>query len=283
MDTVVIKQRKNPSALPGFEQLGFHLHPDTNSEFPIPFVNGKFDTGLDKTPDKKSYFEDLLLGGQSFESIAGQEFLNNFIIDLSHDETIMPDNPMNQFKIHLLNYHNGFGLIKVTDKPSGPIDTFLFEMVDQRKELTERVTKKQVFIKAGALLQDMWEKEPHKVLLLGKFLFEVNSGIETPEAAYDKIADYIENYGQAQHFLRIVDTDLEMMEVTVDVKNAIMKNIIRMENNRYVNFVTKTIMGKNMEEVVRFCLDPKNQDEYGSGASSDGAYTIKSQLKNSLR
>ena len=279
--SIVIKQRNNENKTPGFENVGFNLHPDCVSSIPIPFVNGKFQLGLDNQPELKKYFEEGL--GVTFDSEAGQEFLNEFYIDVDHAETILNDSVLSKFKLHLIKTHNGFGMIKYGDATSGPVDTFLFEVVDEKADTEQRVTKKITLATAQAKLLDMWENKRHKLLLFAKYTFSEQSGIENDTAAYDKLSNFIQEIGNAKTFLRNLEVPDEQMDLDVTIKTAIAKNIIRYQDGRYVNHVNGTPLGRNFEEISIYLANPVNQDELGDGSDTDKPYTIKAQLKNSLR
>lgn len=278
--SVVIKQIKKPNEIPGFEQLGFLVHPDCQSEMEIPLVNGKYNIGLNGKPELKKYFEDSF--GFSFDSPAGQEFLDNFRIQISHSDTILPDSPTTRFTVHLLNHLNGMGFIKTSKKIDGPVDTFVFEIYDEKAEQGDRVNKKTIMLTAASKLQDIYDNKRSLIVLIAKFLFESASEIDSEVIAYDKLSDYIMEFENAKHFLKQIEVDVEHMDLVATVKEAIAKNIIRYENGYYVNFVTKTRFGKNPEEIVTYFSNPANQDEYGTG-TNDAPYTIKAQLKNSLQ
>lgn len=274
----IIKQKEQENPRTGYENLGFTVHPDCSSTLVIPFIGGKY--VLNMTPDKQDHFENLL--GVKFDTPEGIKFLDDFSIEISHTDCILGNTPIDQFKKHLLVSSNGFGLVKVGDI-TGPVDNTVFEFFDEEKNTEKRVNKKQLLNEAVAALQELWNNKRTQITLFAQYLLEINSGITNEIVAYDKLTDYITQEANASRFLRAIKEDLEHIDLVVTIKQAVAVAVIRSINGKYQNPVTNTAYGKTIEEVVSFFSNPANQDELGTGAANDEAYTIKAQLRNSLR
>lgn len=281
--SAIIKQLKPQNQITGFEGLDFSVFPDCESRIAIPFVHGKFDIGLDgkENEEKRKYFEKAF--GVTFDSPDGEAFLNDHEIPIDHNLTILPKNPTNEFNLHLLKYHKGFGIVKMDEAHSGPIDSWIFELADDDKDREKRITQKQILFEAGANLNKMYEEDRARLLLVANYLLDTYNGAETESVAYDRMSEFIENYKNAALFIKTCKQDTDILDTHVTIKRAIALNIIRMVDGRYINVGTKNVLGKNFDEIVEFCLNPANQDEYGTGKTTDPSYTIKSLLKSSPR
>ncbi len=281
-----IKQRTSNNNPKGFDQLGFVLFPDCTSEVEIPFINNRFITGFENNLEKKKYFEDRL--GVRFDTEQGQEFLDNYRIRFNHEINIKGSSPFDEFDLWLIKANNGFGLIKIGEEESPTEDT-IFVFFDEEKEMIESVTRKSIVNRAAREIEDLWDGNRAKLVLIAKYLFEVNSGISSELIAYNKLTDFISldkpvrNAENAQIVLRAFKADPDYMDTTVDTKTAIAKNIIRFSDGWYVNHITQTKLGRNIEDTITFLNNPQNQDEFGTGGAEDSVHTIKAQLKNSLR
>ena len=275
----VIRQKKQENPIPGYENLGFTVHPDCQSGLAIPFIKGEYQ--LKMTPEQKEYYEGIL--GLQFDSVDGQRFLDNFMLNIEHGEHILGNSPIDEFSKHLLVAHKGFGIVKTSDDETGPVDTTIFEFFDEEKNLTVRVNKKQAVNEAVATMQNLWDTKRSKLVLLAQYLLEVNSGVTNEITAYDRISDYIQNVDNAVRFLRASNEDIEHIDLVVTVKQAVNFAVIRSVNGKFQNAVTQTPYGRTIDEVVSFFSNPANQDELGTGTGNDEPYTIKHQLKNSNR
>jgi len=285
--SIVIKQRVAHNNPKGFEEIGFAIFPDCSSEVQIPFVNNKYVLGFDGETEKQQYFEGLL--GVKFDTPEGLEFLDNYRITFNHEINILGSSPKNEFDIHLIKANKGFGLIKMTDEDEGPVDNTIFQIFDEKKEMDSKITKKAIIYEAISEIQKLWDGNRIKLVLVAKYLFEINAGVTSEQIAYDKLTDYVQvdktirSAENAQRVLKALKVDSDYMDAVVDTKTAMAKNIIRLVDGWYVNHATQTKLGRNLEDTVIFLNNPNNQDEFGTGGVSDSPHTIKTQLKNSLR
>jgi hypothetical protein len=276
--STIIKQRTPQNPIKGYEKLGFSVHPDAVSTFIIPFVNGKYDLKL--TPEQIEYHENRL--GVKFNTPDGQEFLDNFSFEVTHNDFVLGASPRDEFIAHLIQAHKGFGLIK-TGEISGPVDNTIFEIFDESKNLENRVNKKQAINEAIALLQDLWTNKRSLTVLYANYLLEVSSGVVNEITAYDRLSEYVTTQDNAIRFVRALKEDIEHIDLVVTIKQAIDYAVIRSVNGKYENAVTRTVYGRNIDEILTFFSNPANQDELGTGTNGDESYTVKAQIKNSNR
>ena len=277
---ILITQRKPENPLPGFEELDYLVFPACNSNLIIPYVGGKYQLGFEyNSPEAKSW-EKLL--GVKFDTPEGQAFLDNYTIDLNHDSTIITQTPKGRFDLHLIKVHNGFGVIKLDDAEVGPSDPYIFELKDVEKEQDKHYTKVRVKNEAIAELEKLDQSSKQKLILIAKYIFEINSGINTDVIAYNRLDAYISQSDQnAAYFLRALKVDSNYMDTVVTTKEAMSRNIIRLSGKHYINYATGNILGKTFEEVVEHLNDPTNIQELGTGLKGDDPTSIKMQLKNS--
>lgn len=278
---MIIRPLKKGIDMEGFRELGFSIIPEGFSEIPIPMINGKYNLQWETHQKEKEEFEKQF--GFTFESAEGRDFLDNFVIRIDHDETIMPDTTLTKFAKYVIEVNNGFGFIKYDGYKEGAVDTTRFELYDENTEITNRVTRKTLINTAIAEFQTLWETKRPLITLIARYIFDANSGIKTDIAAYDKLSIFIEEYDGAKKFLSAAKENPETMDLVVTVKEAILKNIIRLDKHNYINYATKNVLGRNFDEVVAFLGDPANQDEMGLGTTDDASYSIKAQLKNANR
>lgn len=277
--TVFITQRKSDSVLPGFEDLDFSVLPNCVSSLVIPFVGNRYQIGLEKGSKEYKYFEEKL--NVIFDSPEGQEFLDNYEIVLDHELTILQNTPKGEFDLHLLKYHKGFGVVKMDENVVGPVDSYVFELKDEKREQDKKYTQLRVKNEAVAALEDLNTSSKARLRLIAEYLSEPTSGISTDIIAYNRLSDFIlENKDNAARFLRALKEDSDLIDTTVTVKQALSRNIIRMVNRNYINVATQNVLGRNFEEVVEFLNAPENRLELGNGKETDEPYSIKMQLRN---
>jgi hypothetical protein len=279
--TLFITQRKNENPLPGWEELDYSVFPSCQSSLVIPFVNNRYQIGLEKGTKEYDYFERIL--NVQFDSPEGQQFLDNYEITLDHETTVIQNSPKGEFDLHLLKYHNGFGIIKMQDDPfdNSPTDPYLFELKDEKREQDKKYTQLRVKNEAIAALEKLNVSSKEMLTLTAEYLFEPTAGISTDIIAYNRLSDYILASDQnAARFLRAIKEDPKNVDTNVIVKRAMSRNIIRMVNRNYINVATQNVLGRNFEEVVEFLNAPENIIELGTGDPKDEPYSIKYQLKN---
>lgn len=272
--------------LMGLENFGFSVFPGCSTNFEIPWINGRPNIGLTEKKDKdlKDKFEKFW--GVEFESERGREFLANYEIRINHDiEAFDPDkNLKDAWDLHLIQVNNGMGIIAVNDDVVNEVavNNFKFKLTDENKDLEAKITKKQITLKAGAKLQELYESNTNRIVLFAKYIFPAGSGIATKNLAFSRLEEFIsKNTNSAEKFLEVVKLEPEYLETVVKVKEAIFRGIIRVGvDGKYILSMSGTVLGRSEEEVIQFCLNPSNVDIVGTGGKTDTPSSLTSQLND---
>jgi len=284
---ITIKQLKSSpdDKLMGLEKNGLMVFPNCQSHFEIPMIQGVPYIGQNKEEYKEAIkrFEEYF--NQDFSSKEGIEWLKNYVVVIDHD--LNGYNPMNvedQFILHILKVHKGFGIVAINsvELDEAPISTFQFILSDDNKDLEARVNKKEIKLSAFTKLSDLWNSNTGRLITLAKYLFSANSGIgQNKQLAFDKLEDFISKSTEnANIFLRATQQDPEYVETVVDIKDAIYRGIVRKENDgQYKLHANGTSLGRTEDEVIHFLMKSENKDLLGYGLEDDQPYSIKSQLK----
>lgn len=286
--SVVLKQMPPDSndMLMGLENFGYSIFPGCSTGFEIPIVNGKHNIGLDgpKDKEKRKKFETFF--GVEFDSDRGREFLEQYEITVKHDiEAFDPEkNIRHEWDLHLMKVNNGMGIIAVSDEilENTPVNNFKFKLTDENRDLEAKITKKQITLKAGAKLQELYESNTNRIVLFAKYIFPAGSGIATKNLAFSRLEDFIsKNTNNAEKFLEVVKLEPEYLETVVKVKEAIFRGIIRIgPDGKYILSMSGTVLGRSEEEVIQFCLNPSNIDIVGTGGKTDAPSSLTSQLND---
>ena len=272
--------------LMGLENFGFSVFPGCSTNFEIPWINGRPNIGLTDKKDKdlKDKFEKFW--GVEFESDRGREFLASYEIRINHDiEAFDPEkNLKDAWDLHLIKVNNGMGIIAVDDDVVNEVavNNFKFKLTDENKDLEAKITKKQITLKAGAKLQELYESNTNRIVLFAKYIFPAGSGIATKNLAFSRLEDFIsKNTNNAEKFLEVVKLEPEYLETVVKVKEAIFRGIIRIGvDGKYILSMSGTVLGRSEEEVIQFCLNPSNIDIVGTGGKTDAPSSLTSQLND---
>lgn len=272
--------------LMGLENFGFSVFPGCSTNFEIPWINGRPNIGLTDKKDKdlKDKFEKFW--GVEFESDRGREFLASYEIRINHDiEAFDPEkNLKDAWDLHLIKVNNGMGIIAVDDDVVNEVavNNFKFKLTDENKDLEAKITKKQITLKAGAKLQELYESNTNRIVLFAKYIFPAGSGIATKNLAFSRLEDFIsKNTNNAEKFLEVVKLEPEYLETVVKVKEAIFRGIIRIGvDGKYILSMSGTVLGRSEEEVIQFCLNPSNIDIVGTGGKTDTPSSLTSQLND---
>lgn len=272
--------------LMGLENFGFSVFPGCSTNFEIPWVNGRPNIGLTDKKDKdlKDKFEKFW--GVEFDSERGREFLATYEIKINHDiEAFDPEKNMKDaWDLHLIKVNNGMGIIAVDDDVLNEVavNNFKFKLTDENKDLEAKITKKQITLKAGAKLQELYESNTNRIVLFAKYIFPAGSGIATKNLAFSRLEDFIsKNTNNAEKFLEVVKLEPEYLETVVKVKEAIFRGIIRIgPDGKYILSMSGTVLGRSEEEVIQFCLNPSNIDIVGTGGKTDAPSSLTSQLND---
>ena len=272
--------------LMGLENFGFSVFPGCSTNFEIPWINGRPNIGLTDKKDKdlKDKFEKFW--GVEFESDRGREFLASYEIRINHDiEAFDPEkNLKDAWDLHLIKVNNGMGIIAVDDDVVNEVavNNFKFKLTDENRDLEAKITKKQITLKAGAKLQELYESNTNRIVLFAKYIFPAGSGIATKNLAFSRLEEFIsKNTNNAEKFLEVVKLEPEYLETVVKVKEAIFRGIIRIgPDGKYILSMSGTVLGRSEEEVIQFCLNPSNIDIVGTGGKTDAPSSLTSQLND---
>ena len=272
--------------LMGLENFGFSVFPGCSTNFEIPWINGRPNIGLTDKKDKdlKDKFEKFW--GVEFESDRGREFLASYEIRINHDiEAFDPEKNMKDaWDLHLIKVNNGMGIIAVDDDVLNEVavNNFKFKLTDENRDLEAKITKKQITLKAGAKLQELYESNTNRIVLFAKYIFPAGSGIATKNLAFSRLEEFIsKNTNNAEKFLEVVKLEPEYLETVVKVKEAIFRGIIRIGvDGKYILSMSGTVLGRSEEEVIQFCLNPSNIDIVGTGGKTDAPSSLTSQLND---
>lgn len=286
MSSVTIKQiAPDPTQnLMGLENFGLSVFPGCSTGFEIPWINGKPNIGLEGKNDKelKDKFEKFW--GVKFDSAEGKTFLANYEISLRHDiESFAPENnTKDEWDLHILRVNKGMGLVAVDEESFEKIavNTFKFRITDENRELEQKVTKKQTTVKALSKLGELFDSNTNRLVLLAKYLYPAGSGIAKKTLAFSKLEELItQNISNAEKFIEASKLEPEYINTVVKVKDAMFRGIIRVgQDGRYMLSMTGTVLGRNEEEVIQYCLNPANSDIVGIGSKDDKPYSLASQL-----
>lgn len=281
-----IKQAPSTSFKLGLEKTGLQYFEITSSSYEIPFIGGKWQHGL--TEDEKEIVENHY--GHKFEDPASNSFWGDISFPLDH--TIqginLKENPEDLLLVGVLKYMK---IISPTvEDAHSPMSGYGFMVTDEDKEEEMKAT---LYERTDSAISNLLEIKKTKKYLLAfaKYLLPPSIGIgDDTNRAYTKIRDFLDlklktslnpsKKAALSVFENTLNVDKGVLYTTVDFKEALKKNIIRVNGDNYFfNVSSGTQLGKNEEECVRFLMNPKNQDELGTGNKNDKNYSIRYQLK----
>ena len=161
-----------------------------------------------------------------------------------------------------------------------------FLLVKDGEDVKLNMQKIQKINSAVMFLENMYQKDKEKLVIMAKYLLPINTtlGISV-ETAYMELDKYIKNntmFNQDPEdiFLKAVETDEELINVTVIFKEALTKNVIRksVATNEYIEVMTNTPLGKTEQQVVENLMSPDFSDILGFGLDSDAPTSIRRQI-----
>ena len=160
---------------------------------------------------------------------------------------------------------------------------FPFELIDENKETDQKHSRVTIRNEAIAALQELSIKSKEKMVKIAKYLFNLNAEI-TDKNAYIKLDEFILSKGSnAEMFLQTLKLDPEWVETTVLVKDAMNAGFIRRgEDQYYINVASQIKMGRSIEEITKYLMNPDNQDQLGTGSKNDQPYSLRTQFKNRI-
>lgn len=281
MANIILKQAPTDKFRLGLEKEGLQMFESSYSTYEIPHYKGKFQHGLspDDTKKVEEYFQ------RSFTDPSDFEFWSNYQIEIKH--TIVPldlNNPRDMLHLSVLKK------LKVAapslEEAKNQMANYLFVIHNDQEEQEVKAT---LYEKVDAAIVELakLKSTPKHLLGVAKYILPINIGIgQNTSMAYAKLRELINgdltdtrNNGVNQ-FNKALALDKKLLYATVDFRSAVRRNIIRKNSKQYFfNPMSQTVYGKNEVEAIKFLMNPKNQDELGTGTKSDTNFSIRSQLK----
>lgn len=254
----------------------------TESTFEIPYVKKKWLHGLRSNKEIQKVESHY---GRSFSNPEDNEFWGSLKFSLNH--FIEPlsglDNPEDLLKVRVLEASKILtsSYQDFISNENGDRDFILYDENEETSVTASLYEKRDL---AVAELVNI-KKTPKYLIAVAKSLLPVNMSIPSKDAAYVKLREYIDgkvikNKTEAvDKFLACLEKDKSILYVEVDFDEAFRKNVIRKNSNkRFYNPMTGVEYGKTKDEAVSFLMNPKNQDELGTGLKGDEPYSIRAQL-----
>lgn len=272
----------NPSEnLFGLEKYGKSKFPRCTSQMEIPIVNGKHKLGI--TEKEEETFAQYFVNNTR-TSPEWRQWLNDFVYTAPYDQKVLDLSVMEDLFTYQVFIKGNPQLAFIASSKKHAEDQSLtgykYVVVNETEDEVEVVSVQKVKNKARAKLVEIQDDEL-EILKVAHYLFPVR-GITNSTSAYKTIDGFIgESKENALKFLSAFNVESELMDVTVTVKRAIEKNILRRgQDNYFYNHATGNRIGKNIDEMIDYLSNPANSDELGTGAKNDSPTTIKKQLRD---
>lgn len=280
-----IKQAPPHSFKMGLEKSNLQLFEITTSSHVIPFVNNRWMHGL--TKEEKELVEAHY--GHSFDNPAHNDFWGSIEFEIDHTvQGVDTKNPEDILKVAVLKAMSY--LAPTLEDAQNPMANYLFVLTDQEEEEEMKATLYERTDSAIANLLEI-KKSKKYMLAFAKYLLPTSLGMsEDVNKAYTKVREFLDlklvtqtnttKKAALSQFERALDIDKGVLYTTVDFRDAVKKNILRLNaENQFYNVTSGTVYGKNEEECISYLMNPKNQDELGTGTKTDKNYSIRYQLK----
>lgn len=287
MESFIRQRSPNPGEeVMGLQNFGYVLFPDSETELEIPYVNRRFKLGSENntkfglTPEQQQKFENHF--GVEFDSEQGMEFLNGHKIKISHlTNPIDFKNIEHEFNMSILKANGGMGLVNFGDDEEAR--RYPFTLVNKERELEDTYSRKKTRNTAVAELNNLEVKNKKRMVKVTKYIFDLNADYNEQEA-YNKLDEFISGSNKnCEIFLQTLKLDEEWVDTMVLVKDCINYGFIRKaEDQNFVNFASGVKLGRTLEEITKFLMNPQNQDQIGTGGKNDQPYSLMTQLKNKI-
>lgn len=279
--STVLKQAPTGEFRLGLEKEGLQMFESSYSTWEIPFTNGKFQTGL--SDEDKLKVEEFF--NRKFDDPGDFEFWSNYTIEVKH--TLNPydlENPRDLLEYSVLR------LLKVAapslEEADNPMASYLFVLHNDKEENELKASLYERVDEAIVELNKL-KTTPKHLIAVAKYILPSNVGIgSNDKMAYAKLRELVNGdltdakKTGVDTFFKVLNMDKTELYATVDFREAVKQNIVRKNMKQYYyNPLSQTVYGKNETEVIKFLLNPKNQDELGTGTKSDTNYSIRAQLK----
>jgi len=281
--TETIKQAKTNSKFMGQP---VRRLPQTSTNFPIPFTNGEWKHGLkeDNDPEKCEVRKVEKFFNHSFSNPEHNDYWGGFRFKLSHEtDTIDSTNMRHLLKKRILQDRGQ--LVSSLRNDGTSVEDFVLYNEQEETNVTASLYKRRD--KAIVELNKL-SKTPLYIIAVANYLLPENMWVNNEETAYVRLRDFIEGREpfitqkgkNIESFFFAVELEKEELYVSVDVKEALKRNVIRKVGNSYQNMASGITYGRNTEEVITFLMSPANQDELGNNSKNDLPTSIRQQLKN---
>lgn len=137
--------------------------------------------------------------------------------------------------------------------------------------VSTRTTYKKLRNKAIGKLDDLYSKNPKKLLYVTKIVDTNSASFKTStpiDVLYDKMDEYIAGNGSeqtlakaAQRFIDIAVLDMETLKLRALVKDASFYKVISLKaDGMLYHSPTSTMLGRNVADVVEYLRNPLNED-----------------------
>lgn len=250
----------------------------------IPLKNGRIQYRLSK--QEKELVEEHY--GLELDNVSHtSEWLDRVTLNTKPTiDVISADDPESILKKGILLANNTYApsLEAAQDVMKG----YKFVIYDQSQEEGQKFTLNEVYHKAIVELSKLVKKKK-KLLAVAKYVLPATTGIQDNEQrAYNLLTEFLDGKFEGKSRRKSIDEFLDALYmdetrlfVTIDFKEALLKNIIRTDADRYyINPLSGNRYGKTRDEVIDFLCDPVNQEELGLNHKDDKPYAIRYQLKN---
>lgn len=287
MNFVVVKEfAKEGRPTNGLEMYNKSKQYGASTEYEIPRIKGKFPkinvTNAEKTkiesdlnltmfsPEYDAYIADLKITISDEVSVWNLDFVDDLLRYLYASQILKTEFAKND--------------IEARD----PMVNQKFMLVKNGEDVKLNMQRIQKINAAVMHLENLYQKDKEKLVIFAKYLLPINTtlGISV-ETAYMELDKYIKNstmYNQEPEdiFLQAVETDEELINVTVIFKEALTKNVIRKSaaTNEYIEVMSNTPLGKTEKQVIENLMSADFADILGFGLDSDSPNSIRRQIKN---
>jgi hypothetical protein len=259
------------------------LHEYGRSKFPGCFdgsqlkrKNGRWVTGIDELstdvltlPLEERESESLRIKEkrERFQNLTGIEDLSgtskyweDYLLVLDTSKPLNLENPLDELKYILINANRL--ALPSTDDLHNPdyVDAF-YVLVKENGDVEDKVKKDRRFNKAIAQLEDLFENNPEKLRLVGKFLSLPITDKTPHDSVYAHLHTLIKTDGH-ERFLKAIDAPSEEIQAKLLLDKAIKLKVIRQVGGLYQR--GNITIGNSFNKTVEFLKDPLNAAEVDS-------------------
>jgi hypothetical protein len=300
MSVIVIRQYINGERKDtfGLEKYGMSKWEGSKTILAVPYRNGRWITGLDEESTEIAKISDPKKREATKKEVINyrKELEKNLGVDLSNandeywsakliriESAVMSldtkdpeqavtasiikanwDNPRYQIA---RNYEEAVS-------PSLPSMDYKFYISEEEKDSNAKVSRKIEIANAKAILMDLFNKNPDKLLKVAKYILanSYNFKPSSPKTMlFDKLDQYIDGEFEKDNkkatpgkFTEVANLHAEDLNTAVLVKDAMYYNVIRLnpKDKQYYCVVTNTELGRNVTEITASLMNPKFSEDY---------------------